>query len=402
MRREQFIYDKERQIVRGRFFELKKQNKKHAPMHKICSFDEFHFRNDGRRRSKREQTNLLLRLYQEKLEELRNREQQLLEEKEKKTKALSIMKVMQQWIDDEVTPYNKTITTREYLRTCTLYLENVGDHSILEFKKHHSTRFQSGLKKHGLTDAGIRKHQTHLQIFLNWAYSEEHLEKPIRLNKVRVLQNGPVIYTKSEVEILQFSIEKASNKALTTYQKRFTNNHLSAFMAARHAILRCGEILSLLLRNIFLEEGKIRITGVPEVGWLPKTRQERFIPLNPELRSFLQSDLLRRNKEEQWFLDNGLGDRAYSTNSQLTQVFRRYVIRNDLELKDRKPLHALRATGITEMLSAGGKLDFVMRIAGHSNPQTTLNHYVRAENFDLRDTVNLLSSPQKNVFVGLR
>ena len=84
------------------------------------------------------------------------------------------MKVMQQWIDDEVTPYNKTITTREYLRTCTLYLENVGDHSILEFKKHHSTRFQSGLKKHGLTDAGIRKHQTHLQIFLNWAYSEEH------------------------------------------------------------------------------------------------------------------------------------------------------------------------------------------------------------------------------------
>ena len=54
------------------------------------------------------------------------------------------------------------------------------------------------------------------------------------------------------------------------------------------------------------------------------------------------------------------------------------------------------------MLSAGGKLDFVMRIAGHSNPQTTLNHYVRAENFDLRDTVNLLSSPPKNVFVGLR
>ena len=334
MRREQFIYDKERQIVRGRFFELKKQNKKHAPMHKICSFDEFHFRNDGRRRSKREQTNLLLRLYQEKLEELRNREQQLLEEKEKKTKALSIMKVMQQWIDDEVTPYNKNISTREYLRTCTLYLENVGDHSILEFKKHHSTRFQSGLKKHGLTDAGIRKHQTHLQIFLNWAYSEEHLEKPIRLNKVRVLQNGPVIYTKSEVEILQFSIEKASNKASTPYQKRFTNNHLRAFMVARHAILRCGEILSLPLRNIFLEEGKIRITGVPEVGWLPKTRQERFIPYNPELRSFLQSDLLRRNKEEQWFLDNGLGDRAYSTNSQLTQVFRRYVIRNDLELKD--------------------------------------------------------------------
>jgi integrase len=44
------------------------------------------------------------------------------------------------------------------------------------------------------------------------------------------------------------------------------------------------------------------------------------------------------------------------------------------------------------MLANGGKLDFVMKIAGHSNPQTTLNHYVRSENFDLQDTVNLLSN----------
>ena len=27
-----------------------------------------------------------------------------------------------------------------------------------------------------------------------------------------------------------------------------------------------------------------------------------------------------------------------------------------------------------------------------ANPQTTLNHYVRSENFDLQDTVNLLSN----------
>jgi len=49
--------------------------------------------------------------------------------------------------------------------------------------------------------------------------------------------------------------------------------------------------------------------------------------------------------------------------------------------------------GIDEKLYYyGGKLDFVMKIAGHSNPQTTLNHYVRSENFDLQDTVNLLSN----------
>ena len=56
------------------------------------------------------------------------------------------------------------------------------------------------------------------------------------------------------------------------------------------------------------------------------------------------------------------------------------------------PLHSLRSNGITRMLANGGKLDFVMKIAGHVNPQTTLNHYVRSENFDLQDTVNLLSN----------
>jgi len=52
----------------------------------------------------------------------------------------------------------------------------------------------------------------------------------------------------------------------------------------------------------------------------------------------------------------------------------------------------VKSNGITRMLANGGKLDFVMKIAGHANPQTTLNYYVRSENFDLRDTVNLLSN----------
>ena len=36
----------------------------------------------------------------------------------------------------------------------------------------------------------------------------------------------------------------------------------------------------------------------------------------------------------------------------------------------------------------------------HANVQTTLNHYVRPENFDLQDTMNLLSTPPENAYVG--
>lgn len=402
MLKEKWFIDHKRSQVKGRFYEMKKPGQNDPPRYVLCSLEHYEFRSDGRRRSEREKINLLLRLYQEKLTELQAKDERQVEEKKKNTKGLYIRTIMQQWIDQEVAPNSKSVTAREYMRTCTLYLENVGDHPIREFRKHHATSFQSGLQKHGLSEAGIRKHQTHLQVFLNWAYSEEHLEKPVRLNKVRVVLQGPAIYTRSEVEILQASIEKALAEAPTPFQKRCITNHLRAFMVARHAVLRCGEILTLPLRFVLLDEGVLRVTAVPEIGWVPKTRQERVLPLNPKLRSFLDMDLRDRGSDEQWFLDDGTGGRAYASNSQLSQVFRRYLKRTDLEQPGRKPLHALRSTGITGMLSAGGKLDFVMRIAGHSNPQTTLNHYVRAENFDLRDTVSLLSNPPENGFIGGR
>ena len=114
--------------------------------------------------------------------------------------------------------------------------------------------------------------------------------------------------------------------------------------------------------------------------------------MNPELHEFIKKDLQVRNSQETWFLDNGKGGQAFSTNSQLTQALRRHIKRCGLDRAGLKPLHSLRSTGITRMLANGGKLDFVMKIAGHANPQTTLNHYVRSENFDLQDTVNLLSN----------
>ena len=163
-------------------------------------------------------------------------------------------------------------------------------------------------------------------------------------------------------------------------------------MLARHGVLRSGEILNLPLRHLLLDESLIRISAVAEINWAPKTRQERFIPMNPELIEFIRKDLELRESGERWFLDNGKGEQAFSTNSQLTQALRRHLKRSGLERAGLKPMHSLRSTGITRMLANGGKLDFVMKIAGHSNPQTTLDHYVRSENFDLQDTVNLLSN----------
>ena len=102
-------------------------------------------------------------------------------------------------------------------------------------------------------------------------------------------------------------------------------------MLARHGVLRSGEILNLPLRHLLLDETLIRVSAVPEIGWSPKTRQERFIPMNPQLHEFIKKDLQRRQSEERWFLDNGKGGQAFSTNSQLTQALRRHIKRCGLD-----------------------------------------------------------------------
>ena len=85
----------------------------------------------------------------------------------------------------------------------------------------------------------------------------------------------------------------------------------------------------------------------------------------------------------------------------MTQAIRRYLKRLGMSEQGLKPLHSVRSSGITSMLAAGGKADFVMRLAGHRSMQTTMKHYVRPENFDLRQTVGLLSNMPENAITNL-
>ena len=75
-----------------------------------------------------------------------------------------------------------------------------------------------------LYDSGIKKHQTHLQIFLNWAFSEEYIEKPIRINKIRITKKSPVIYNSDEINLIQSVIEKAIYDSPDSYKKKCAEN----------------------------------------------------------------------------------------------------------------------------------------------------------------------------------
>jgi len=160
MKKEQFVFDERRGQVRVRFHEFKKKGQQNAPCYKVCTLDELNYRSGGRKRSEKEQQNLLARLYFEKKVELEEKQHYQEEEKRKQEAGLPIQEAMQRWLDCDVSHYTKNTTLSEYQRTCTLYLKLCGNHALKQFRKHHATDFQSRLKANGFSDAGIHKHQT--------------------------------------------------------------------------------------------------------------------------------------------------------------------------------------------------------------------------------------------------
>ena len=140
MIKEQFYFDENRLMVRGRFYELRKNKQGHAPMHNLCTFDELDYRADGRRRSDREQTNFLLRLYQEKLSNLQEKEELKRIEKISEESGVSVQDAMQHWLD-HVQEFRNMRTVYEYRLVCQSYVEMVGNHPVKNVKKFHESLF---------------------------------------------------------------------------------------------------------------------------------------------------------------------------------------------------------------------------------------------------------------------
>lgn len=130
------------------------------------------------------------------------------------------------------------------------------------------------------------------------------------------------------------------------------------------------------------------MNDVEDLQWTVKTRQQRKIPMGLRLRQLVAADLAQRGENERWWLDDGHGNPAYASAWALTQVFRRRCA--ELGIKGPKPLHGIRAAGITKMLlDSGGRAELVANVAGHS-VAVMLKHYARITSEDTRGVVDLL------------
>ena len=388
MDREQFIFDDQRQVVSARFYDLKKSGKRQPPMYNLCSYDVFHLKPNGNRRSEKEKNNLLDRLYLEKraalIEKYEQKEQAALQEQ----KGLRVQIAMQNWLD-HVTEFRSLKTVKEYKLLCQRYIEVVGDHLVQEVKLLHQTNFLNALKRRGLSEHTQAKYLRQLQIFWNWAFAQEYIEKPVKITKLRPISREPGIFLPDFLLKMDELLKKKMNCSQSNHRLSALNQY-RAFWCIKETGMRGDEVRALKLTNIDLDNKEIRIRDEESVGFRVKGRREEVVPISNCLLEFLRGDLDNRKEEEKYYCDNGHGSPQWSSLNPMSKVFSR--MRDKLGVEKVKPLHGFRTYVTTELLIKGVDSILVRDILRHKDLSTTLK-YVNRSNIPYHDSINLLNSP---------
>ena len=388
MDREQYIFDDKRRMVRARFYELKESGRRQPPMYKLCTYDVFDFKPNGNRRSEKEKNNLLNRLYQEKRMDLKEKKEQKEQAALQEQKGLKVQVAMQNWLD-HVTEFRNERTVTEYKLLCQRYIETVGDHPVQEVKLFHQENFLNALKRRGLSEHTQEKYLRQLQIFWNWAFDQEYVEKPVKITKLRPISREPGIFTLDYQHRLEELIKKKLNSKQRNHKLSALNQY-RAFWCVKETGMRGAEICALKIANIDLDNKEIRIRDEESVRFRVKGRREEVVPISNCLLEFLREDLGNRKEEEIYYCDNGHGSPQWSSLNPMSKVFSR--MRDELGVENVKPLHGFRAYVATDLLIKGVDSILVRDILRHKELSTTLK-YVNRSNIPYHESINLLNTP---------
>lgn len=150
--------------------------------------------------------------------------------------------------------------------------------------------------------------------------------------------------------------------------------------------LRVSEVCDLKKKDVDFGNEKIKVVQ-------GKGSKDRYVMLPTKLKPLLEKWL--RVHESEYVVPAVYKDKLVG--SQLTQKFRKYIIKADLSVFLRKTItgqpryaysfHTLRHTYATYLLEKGVDLYYVQRALGHSDIHTT-QIYAYISNKDLKDKIN--------------
>jgi len=156
-----------------------------------------------------------------------------------------------------------------------------------------------------------------------------------------------------------------------------------------HTGCRLGEIVNLQWKDINFEKEVINI--INKENFLTKTRKERSIPCSKylfnilnELAKVTDGILLFRHPDDYIFNRNGIQFKADYISKQFKKAIRQ------ANLEEKFHFHVLRHTFITNLVKKNININYIQRLAGHTELKTTIG-YIHLQTEDLRSAVNSLN-----------
>lgn len=234
------------------------------------------------------------------------------------------------------------------------------------------TEFMQELKNKGYSSATVERISSCLRSFFKYLiWSEEWNRNPAEFLEIpKKKKKLPEFLTREEVLNLLSSIKP--EKPL-----KIRDRALLEFAYATGA--RVSEIVNLKIKDIFIEEGYVRIIG--------KGNKERLVPLTKFSLDFLKLYLLKARPQ---IKKPGSGDFVFlnKNGGKLSRVGFWKILKNYGKLIGVKKIypHILRHSFATHMLEGGCDLRTLQILLGHSSLSTT-QIYTHLEISHLKRTV---------------
>lgn len=169
----------------------------------------------------------------------------------------------------------------------------------------------------------------------------------------------PLISKGSEVRRERILSRQEEAQLLAACDGEVRRSHLKPFLVcALDTAARRGELFELRWKDVFLEEGYIRLLAENT-----KTQQSRLATLTPRL----MAELLELRKRRRADGEGGADDLVFGLTHSIKRSFSTVCEKAGIEDLH---LHDLRHTAITRMIAAGIPTSEVMKISGHSQMVT--------------------------------
>lgn len=353
----------------GRFHDFKSENGnvKKATLCRIADV-EYMTMKDGskRKRSKRQILNEVERLWTQKYQELK----QGASRGPHKNTRLKFSEAAQEFLDAKAKTRDQK-TVNHYSDSCNQLIECLeSDFNVHNPPRNFDTQFCDWLQKKGVSDASVNSRIRDVQACLNWLFKKKVIKTKYYLEKLRATDPTPGRFSDQQLLDMIDYMERRIYHPRDQKEYKLGVAMMRSFMMMRYTAMRAGEVRALPLTRI---QDQLHIADVEEENYRVKGRQEAYLPILPELQTFLDNDLSAREPNEKWYLDNGRGGIHWSGVAEMGRPFKKMC--DFLGIKGVKPLHGFRSTAISNLLDNGVSPRIVQKLARHTKIETTLSYH---------------------------